>query len=108
MFGKKRTPQPSATGTATKPIVHNSMPTEGNMSLKLPTLNQSQTSDPLHPPIGGFYDTFERLNVKEPSRAFNDNLFVAHRRVAGSVSPEAMTPDVVGPYAQGGLGGYIR
>jgi hypothetical protein len=99
MFGKKKPPSPSATGTATMPIMHSSTPTQGNMTLHLPTLNQKQTSDPLHPPIGGFYDTFERLNVKEPSRAFNDNLFVA---------PEAMTPDVVGPFAQGGLGGYIR
>jgi len=105
---RTNSPQPSSTGTGQTPSSGRRYSQEPGLSLKLPTLNQSQTSDPLHPPIGGFYSTLERLNIKEPSRAFTDNLFIAHRRVQGSVSPEAMTPDVAGPYSQGGLGGYIR
>jgi hypothetical protein len=110
MFGKKKafTPQPNVAGTGTMPRTGRTYSQQPHLNRQLPTLNQSQTSDPMYPPIGGYYNTLERVNVKEPAKTFASNLFIAHRRVQGSVSPEDMTPDIMGPYSQGGMGGYIR
>ncbi len=64
---------------------------EGTVSL--PNINQKRTSETPNVPIGG-YLTLERVQLTEPARAFNIRLHEAQSRVNGSISPEAMVPDV--------------
>jgi hypothetical protein len=52
-----------------------------------------QSTNPVHPPIGGFY-SLQNISLTEPSRAFHNNLFVATNRANGTVPENAMTPDV--------------
>lgn len=63
-------------------------------SLQLPTLNQKKSGDALHPPIGGFYTTLERLNISEPLRTFQMNEQAAQKRALGTIPENAMTPDI--------------
>ncbi len=65
--------------------------------VSLPNLNQKSTSDTPNIPIGG-YLTLERIQLQEPSRAFNMRLAEKHRSVAGTISPEAFVPDVHSEY----------